>query len=399
MADNDVVILSAVRTAQGKFQGGFAGTPAVDLAAAVMKEAMARAGVTGEQLDEVIFGNVIQAGLGQNTARQAELKAGIPDTVPAMTVNRVCVSGAAAVAIAAASIKAGDGELYLVGGTENMTKAPWVLQNGRTGYRMGLPSDQIFDTMVLDGLWCAIGNTHMGLTAENLSDRFGISREEQDEVAYQSHVKAAAAVQSGRFKDEIVPVTIPQRKGDPIIVDSDECPRFDASLEAMAKLKPFFKPDGGVVTAGNSSAISDGASALVVTSRRRAGELGLKPIATLVSYATAAVPAEIMGYGETVAGRMALQKAGLTGTDVDLAELNEAFACVAALAIRELKIDPAKVNVNGGAVALGHPLGSTGSRLIVTLIHELEKRRAQIGLTSACVGGGQGAAAVIRLEA
>jgi acetyl-CoA C-acetyltransferase len=274
-----------------------------------------------------------------------------------------------------------------------------VLQNGRTGYRMGLPSDQIFDTMVLDGLWCAIGNTHMGLTAEKLSERFGISREEQDEVAYQSHVKAAAAVQSGRFKDEIVPVTVPQRKGDPIIVDSDECPRFDASLEAMAKLKPFFKPDGGVVTAGNSSAISDGASALVVTSRRRAGELGLKPIATLVSYATAAVPAEIMGYGETVAGRMALQKAGLTGTDVDLAELNEAFACVAALAIRELKIDPAKVNVNGGAVALGHPLGSTGSRLIVTLIHELEKRRAQIGLTSACVGGGQGAAAVIRLEA
>ncbi len=398
MADNDVVILSAVRTAQGKFQGGFAGTPAVDLAAVVMKEAMARAGVTGDQLHEVIFGNVITAGLGQNTARQAELKAGIPDTVPAITVNRVCVSSASALAMAAAAIKAGDGDVYLVGGTENMTRAPWVLQNGRMGYRMGLPSDQIFDTMVLDGLWCAIGNTHMGMTAENLSERFGISREEQDEVAYRSHVNAAAAIDSGRFKDEIVGVTIPQRKGDPIVVDTDECPRFDASLEAMAKLKPFFKPDGGVVTAGNSSAISDGASAMVVTSRKKAEELGLKPIATLVAYATAAVPADIMGYGETVAGRMALDKAGLSGADVDLAELNEAFACVAALATRELGIDPQLVNVNGGAVALGHPLGNTGSRMIVTLIHELQKRAGKIGLTSACVGGGQGAATVIRLE-
>lgn len=398
MADNDVVILSAVRTAQGKFQGGFSNTPAVDLAAIVMEEALERAGVTGDQLDEVIFGNVVQAGLGQNTARQAEIKAGIPDSIPAMTVNRVCVSGAAALAIAAAAIKAGDGDVYLVGGTENMTRAPWALQNGRTGYRMGLPSDQIFDTMVLDGLWCAIGNTHMGLTAENLSERFAISREEQDEVAYRSHVKAAAAIESGRFKDEIVAVTIPQRKGDPIVVDTDECPRFDASLEAMAKLKPFFKPDGGVVTAGNSSAISDGASALVVTSRKKAEELGLRPIATLVSYATAAVPAEIMGYGETVAGRMALEKAGLTSADLDLAELNEAFACVAALATRELGIDPDKVNVNGGAVALGHPLGSTGSRMIVTLIHALQKRDAKVGLTAACVGGGQGAATVIKLE-
>jgi acetyl-CoA C-acetyltransferase len=398
VADTDVVILSAVRTAQGRFQGGFSNTAAVDLAAIVMKEALERAAVSGDQLDEVVFGNVIQAGLGQNVARQAELKAGIPDSVPAITVNRVCVSSASALLMAAAAIKAGDGDLYLVGGTENMTRAPWVLQNGRSGYRMGLPSDKIFDTMVLDGLWCAIGNTHMGLTAENLSERFGISREEQDEVAYRSHVNAAAAIKDGRFEDEIVAVTIPQRKGDPIVVDTDECPRFDASLEAMAKLKPFFKPDGGVVTAGNSSAISDGASALVVTSRRRAQELGLKPIATLVSYATAAVPADIMGYGETVAGQKALEKAGLTGADVDLAELNEAFACVAALAARELGIDPAKVNVNGGAVALGHPLGNTGSRMIVTLIHELRKRGAKVGLTSACVGGGQGAATVVRLD-
>jgi acetyl-CoA C-acetyltransferase len=397
VSDHDVVILSAVRTAQGRFQGGFANTPAVDLGALVMGEALKRAGVKAEQLDEVIFGNVIQAGLGQNTARQAELKAGIPDSVPAITVNRVCVSSAAAMTIAAAAIKAGDGDVYLVGGTENMTRAPWLLQNGRTGYRMGLPSDKIFDAMVLDGLWCAIGGTHMGLTAENLSEKFGISREAQDEVAYKSHINAVAAIDGGHFKQEIVPVEIPQRKGDPIIVDTDECPRRDTSLKSLAKLKPFFK-EGGVVTAGNASAISDGASALVVTSRAKAAELGLKPIATLVSYATAGVPAEIMGYGETLAGQMALDKASLTGKDVDLAELNEAFACVAALAIREIGLDPETVNVNGGATALGHPLGNTGARMVVTLIHELRRRGLQTGLTAACVGGGQGAGSVIRIE-
>ena len=398
VSDNDVVILSAVRTAQGRFQGGFANTPAVDLAAIVMKEALKRAGVTGDQLDEVIFGNVIQAGLGQNTARQAELKAGIPDDVPAITVNRVCVSSASALTMAAAAIKAGDGSLYLVGGTENMTRAPWLLQNGRTGYRMGLPSDKIFDSMVLDGLWCAIGDYHMGLTAENLSERFGISREQQDEVAYRSHINAVAAIDGGRFTDEIVPVEIPQRRGDPVVIDTDECPRRDASLESMAKLKPFFKADGGVVTAGNASAISDGASALVVTSRGKAAKLGLKPIAQLVSYATAAVPAEIMGLGETKAGQLALEKAGLTAKDVQLAELNEAFACVAALATREIGLDPEIVNVNGGAVALGHPLGNTGSRMVVTLIHELRRSGLQTGLTAACVGGGQGAGSIIKVE-
>jgi len=251
--------------------------------------------------------------------------------------------------------------------------------------------------MVLDGLWCAIGGTHMGLTAENLSEKFGISREAQDEVAYKSHINAVAAIDGGHFKQEIVPVEIPQRKGDPIIVDTDECPRRDTSLESLAKLKPFFK-EGGVVTAGNASAISDGASALVVTSRAKAAELGLKPIATLVSYATAGVPAEIMGYGETLAGQMALDKAGLIAKDVDLAELNEAFACVAALAIREIGLDPETVNVNGGATALGHPLGNTGARMVVTLIHELRRRGLQTGLTAACVGGGQGASSVIRIE-
>jgi acetyl-CoA C-acetyltransferase len=398
VSDSDVVILSAVRTAQGRFQGGFAGTAAVDLGAIVMSEALKRAAVKPEQLDEVIFGNVIQAGLGQNTARQAELKAGIPDSVPAITVNRVCVSSASAMAFAAQAIKAGDGSVYLVGGMENMTRAPWALQQGRTGYRMGMPSDKIFDTMVLDGLWCAIGGYHMGLTAENLSERFGISREQQDEVAYRSHINAAAAIDGGKFKDEIVPVEIPQRKGEPVVIDTDECPRRDASLESMAKLKPFFKPEGGVVTAGNASAISDGASALVLASRAKAQELGLKPLATLVSYATAAVPAEIMGYGETVAGQKALDKAGLTSKDIDLAELNEAFACVAVLAIRELGLDPDIVNVNGGAVALGHPLGNTGSRMVVTLIHELKRRGQALGLTAACVGGGQGAGTVVRIE-
>lgn len=398
VSDNDVVILSAVRTAQGRFQGGFSKTSAVDLGAIAMAEALKRAAVPAGELDEVLYGNVIQAGLGQNTARQASLKAGVPDHVPAATINRVCVSSATALAMAANAIKAGDGELYLVGGTENMTRAPWVLQQGRTGYRMGLPSDKIFDTMVLDGLWCAIGNEHMGLTAENLSEQFGISREEQDEVAYRSHINAVAAIDGGRFKDEIVPVEIPQRKGDPVVIDTDECPRRDANPESMAKLKPFFK-EGGVVTAANASAIADGASAVVVTSRARAKALGAKPVAQLVSYATAAVDPAIMGLGETKAAQLALDKAGLTAKDVDLAELNEAFACVAALATRELGLDPETVNVNGGAVALGHPLGNTGTRMLVTLIHELQKRGKEIGLTGACVGGGQGAGSVVKVEA
>jgi len=397
VSDTDIVILSAVRTAQGRFQGGFSDTPAQELGALVMKEALDRAGVKGEQLDEVIFGNVIQAGLGQNVARQAELKAGIPDSVPAATVNRVCVSSAAAMAMAAAAIKAGDGELYLVGGTENMTRAPWLLQNGRKGYRMGMPSDQIFDSMVLDGLWCAIGGYHMGLTAELLSERFDITKELQNEVAYQSQLRATAAIKAGRFKDEIVPVVVPQRKGDPKVVDTDECPR-ETTPEALAGLKPVFKKDGGVVTAGNASAIADGASALVVTSRKKALDLGAKPIAQLVSYATAAVDPAIMGLGETKAAQMALEKAGMTAKDVQLAELNEAFACVAALATRELGLDPNIVNVNGGAVALGHPLGNTGTRMIVTLIHELKKRGQEIGVTGACVGGGQGAGSVIKVE-
>ncbi|MBM3146620.1 MAG: acetyl-CoA C-acyltransferase [Actinobacteria bacterium] len=398
MPDSDIVILSAVRTAQGRFQGGFSGTTAQDLGALVVGEALSRAGMAPEVPDELLFGNCLQAGLGQNVARQIAISAGLPDSTPAATINRVCVSSASAMAMGAQAIKAGDAEVIVAGGVENMTRAPWLLQQGRSGYRMGLPSDKIFDAMVLDGLWCSFGDYHMGVTAENLCERFGISREAQDEVAYESHRRATAAIESGRFTDEIVPVSIPQRKGDPKIVDTDECVRRDASLEAMAKLRPFFK-EGGSVTAGNSSAIADGASAVVITSRSKAAELDATPLATLVSYATAACAPEIMGYGETLAAQAALAKAGLTPADVELAELNEAFACVAALAIRELGLDAGIVNVNGGAVALGHPLGNTGTRMLVTLLHEMKKRGAVIGLTAACVGGGQGAGCVVRMEA
>jgi acetyl-CoA C-acetyltransferase len=397
MADSDVVIISAVRTPQSRFQGSFSGTSAVDLAATVMKEALTRAGVAAGDLTEVIFGNVIQAGLGQNPARQAALRAGVPDDVPAMTINRVCVSSTSALTTAANAIKAGEGDLFLVGGTENMTRAPWLLQTGREGYRMGMPSDKIYDAMVWDGLWCAVGDCHMGLTAEKLSEQFGISREEQDEVAHNSHMKAVAAIDEGRFRDEIVPVVIPQRRGDPLVIETDECPRRDATMEGMARLRPFFKEDG-LVTPGNASALADGASALVVASRERAEGLGLRPLATLLSHGTVAVAPDIMGLGEARAARLALQKAGLTIDEVDLAEFNEAFACVSILATRETGIDPDKVNVNGGAIALGHPLGSTGTRMLVTLVHELRRRGKEIGLTSACVGGGQGAGSVIRLE-
>lgn len=395
MADTDIVILAAVRTAHGRFQGGFSSTSAVDLAAVVMKEALLRAGVDSEQLSEVVFGNVIQAGQGQNPARQAALRAGIPVQIPAMTVNRVCVSSSSALAIAANAIVAGAGDLFLVGGTENMTRAPWLLQDGRSGYRMGLPTEPIYDAMVWDGLWCAAGDYHMGVTAENLCSRFDITREEQDDAAYESHVRAIAAIDDGRFEDEIAPVVVPRRKGEPLVVATDECPRRDASLESLARLRPFFT-EGGVVTPGNSSAIADGASALVVASRRRATELGLRPIAELLSQTTVAVAPEIMGIGAARAAQGALEKAGLRPGDVDLAELNEAFACVSVLATRETALDPALVNVNGGAIALGHPLGSTGTRMLVSLIHELRRRGGGIGLTAACVGGGQGAGSVIR---
>jgi acetyl-CoA C-acetyltransferase len=354
--------------------------------------------VPADQLDEVIMGNVIAAGLGQCPARQAAIKAGVPEDVPAYTVNRVCVSGAVAITAGANAIKAGDQSMLVVGGMENMTRGPWILQNGRTGYRMGLPTDKIYDATVYDGLWCAFNDYHMGMTAENLAEKFGVTREEQDQLAYESHAKAWAATEAGKFNDEIIPVVIPQRKGDPKVVELDESIRKDASLEAMLKMKPFFKA-GGSVTAGNACPVNDGASALVLASRAKAKELGAKPLATVVANAAGACDPAIMGYGETVAGRKCLDKAGLSAADIGLAEFNEAFAVVAEVAIRELKMDRDKVNVNGGAVAIGHPLGSTGSRLVVTLLHEMQKRGVEFGMTAACVGGGQGAATIIRLEA
>lgn len=396
MADQDIVILSAVRTAQGRFQGGLSDVSAVDLAATAMQAALERAGLPPERLSEVLFGNVIQAGQGQNPARQAALKAGVPADVPAMTLNRVCVSSTSAMIAAANAIAAGEGDVYLVGGTENMTRAPWLLPEARKGYRMGMPADKMYDAMVWDGLWCAVGNYHMGITAENLCERCGIGREVQDEVALNSHARAVAAIDAGRFKEEIIPVKIPQRKGDPVVVDTDECPRRDASGASLAKLKPVFA-DEGAVTAGNASAIADGASALVIASARYAHDHGLQPMARLLSHATVAVPADVMGLGETKAAQLALQKAGLAAGDVDLAELNEAFAVVSVLATRETGLDPDVVNVNGGAIALGHPLGSTGTRMLVTLIHELRRRGQKRGLSSACVGGGQGAGVVVEV--
>ena len=355
-----------------------------------MKEALKRAGVTGEQLDEVIFGNVIQAGLGQNIARQAELKAGIPDSVPAITVNRVCVSSASALAMAAAAIKAGDGEIYLVGGTENMTRAPWLLQNGRSGYRMGLPSDKIFDAMVLDGLWCAIGDYHMGMTAENLSERFGISKEQQNEVAYRSQLNATAAIDGGRFKDEIVPVVIPQRKGDPKVVDTDECPRETLAGGAGQALKPVFKKDGGVVTAGNASAIADGASAW--SSPRAARRPSSVSSRSHSSSATPRPPSSPRSWARRDQGRPAgAREGGHDGQGRAARRAQRGLRLRRCSRYARVGLDPDIVNVNGGAVALGHPLGNTGTRMVVTLIHELQKRGQEIGLTGACVGGGQGA--------
>lgn len=398
MNDADVVFLSAVRTAQGRFQGGFSTVSAVDLGALAIKEAVMRAGVLPEHVSEVLYGSAIQAGLGMNIARQASLSAGLPEGCPAMTLNRLCGSSVSAVSVGALMIRAGEARIIVAGGVENMTQAPWLLKNCRSGYRMGMPTDEVYDALVLDGLWCPSGDYHVGMTAEILSHRFGVSRQAQDEFAYESQVRAVAAIAEGRFVDEIVPVVISERTGGTTALKVDECPRSDVSREGLAELPPIFKPDGGVVTVGNSSAISDGASAVVICSRATAKEFALTPIAQLVSYSTAGVDPSVMGYGEVVAAKKSLDAVGLAARDVDLAELNEAFACVAVLATRELGLSREKVNVNGGAVALGHPLSSTGTRMMATLIHELQRRGQETGLVAACVGGGQGVAAVIRLE-
>jgi len=388
----EVVIVNAVRTPIGSFGGAIGKIPAVELGALVIAEVLKRAGVKPEQVDEVIMGNVLQAGLGQNPARQAAIKAGIPQEVPAWTVNKVCGSGLKSVESAAQAILAGDAEIIVAGGMESMSLSPYVLQKARTGYRLG--NDTITDTILQDGLIDAFDGLHMGITAETIADQFGISREEQDHYAVLSQNRAEEAVKDGRFEDEIVPVLIPQRKGEAIVFKTDEYPRFGATLESMAKLRPAFKQDG-TVTAGNASGINDGAAAVVVMSKEKALQLGLNPLATIVSFASAGVDPKIMGTGPIPASRKALSKAGLTIKDIDLVEANEAFASQTIAVARELQLNPDITNVNGGAIALGHPIGASGTRILVTLLYEMKRREVKRGLATLCIGGGQGTAMVV----
>ena len=389
----EVVIVSAVRTAVGSFGGSLKDVPAVDLGAAVIKEAVKRAGIKPELVEEVVFGNVLQAGLGQNPARQAAIKAGLPVESSALTINKVCGSGLRTVALAAQLIKAGDNDIVVAGGMENMSRAPYLVNNARYGYRMG--NGQLVDSMINDGLWDAFNNYHMGITAENIAEKWNLSREEQDAFALASQQKAEAAVKAGRFKDEIVPIAVPQRKGDPIIFDTDEDPRLGTTIEKLAKLKPAFKRDGGTVTAGNASGINDGAAAFVIMSAEKAAELGVKPLFKIVSYAQKGLDPSIMGYGPVASTRAALEKANLKVEDLDLIEANEAFAAQSLAVCKDLNFDMSKVNVNGGAIAIGHPIGASGARILVTLLYEMEKREAKRGLATLCIGGGQGTALVV----
>lgn len=389
----EVVIVSAVRTPIGSFGGCLKDVSAVKLGQIVAKEAMIKANVVPEVIDEVIFGSVLQAGIGQNVARQVAIGAGIPDTVPSMTINKVCGSGLRTVSLAAQIIALGDADIVLAGGTENMSATPYLLPKARWGHRMG--DGAVVDYMVHDGLTDIFNNYHMGITAENIAEQWNISREEQDNFALNSQLKAEKAVKGGRFKDEIVPVEIPQRKGDPLVVDTDEYPRFGATIEGMAKLRPAFKKDGSV-TAGNASGINDAAAAVVLMSKEKADELGIKPLATIVSYASAGVDPKIMGYGPVPATRKALAKASLTIKDMDLVEANEAFAAQSLAVAKDLELDMDITNVNGGAIALGHPIGCSGTRILVTLIHEMIKRDSKLGLATLCIGGGQGTAMIVK---
>ncbi|EOU1877505.1 acetyl-CoA C-acetyltransferase [Clostridium perfringens] len=388
----EVVIASAVRTALGSFGGSLKDVPAVDLGALVIKEALNKAGVKPECVDEVLMGNVIQAGLGQNPARQAAVKAGLPVEIPSMTINKVCGSGLRCVALAAQMIKAGDADVIVAGGMENMSQGPYVLRTARFGQRMG--DGKMVDAMVNDALTDAFNGYHMGITAENIAEQWGLTREMQDEFAANSQMKAEAAIKAGKFKDEIVPVVIPQRKGDPIVFDTDEFPRFGTTVEKLAKLRPAFKKDG-TVTAGNASGINDGAAALVVMSAEKAKELGVTPICKIVSYGSKGLDPSIMGYGPFYATKKALEGTGLTVADLDLIEANEAFAAQSLAVAKDLEFDMSKVNVNGGAIALGHPVGASGARILVTLLHEMMKRDAKRGLATLCIGGGMGTALIV----
>jgi acetyl-CoA C-acetyltransferase len=388
----EVVIASAARTPVGSFGGALSKVSAIDLGAVAAKEAIKRAGIQSEMIDEVVLGNVLSAGLGQNTARQVAIKSGIPESVPAMTINKVCGSGLRAVSMAAQFIMLGDADIVLAGGTESMSNAPYILPSARWGQRMG--DGKIVDYMVHDGLWDIFNDYHMGITAENVAEKWNITREQQDEFSLKSQLRAEKAQKEGRFKEEIVPVEVPQRKGDPIIVDTDEHPRHGATIEKLAKLRPAFKKDG-TVTAGNASGINDGAAAIIVMSKEKADELGIKPLAIIRSYASAALDPKIMGYGPVPATKLALQRAGLEAKDLDLVEANEAFAAQSLAVVKDLGLDTEKVNVNGGAIALGHPIGASGARILVTLLYEMEKREAKTGLATLCIGGGQGTALIV----
>lgn len=388
----EVVIASAVRTAIGTFGGALKDVPAADLGAIVIKEAVNRAGIKPELVNEVVMGNVIQAGLGQNVARQATVKAGLPIEIPAMTLNMVCGSGLRSVALAAQMIKAGDCDVVVAGGMENMSRAPYALETTRWGQRMG--DGKLVDTMIKDALSDAFNNYHMGVTAENIVKEWGLTREELDEFSLNSQLKAEKAIKEGKFKDEIVPVMVPQRKGEPKVFDTDEGPRFGSTMEGLARLKPCFIKDGKV-TAGNSSGINDGAAAFVVMSAEKATELGVTPLATIVSYGHKGLDPAIMGYGPFHATKAAMENANLTVEDMDLIEANEAFAAQSIAVAKDLHFDMSKVNVNGGAVALGHPVGASGARILVTLLHEMQRRDAKKGLATLCIGGGMGTAMIV----
>lgn len=388
-----VVIVSATRTAIGSFNGSLKDVPATKLGATVIQAALEQANVAPDLVEEVIMGNVLQAGLGQNPARQASLLAGLPETVPAMTINKVCGSGLKAIHLAFQAIKSGEADIIVAGGMENMSQAPYVLSGARTGLRMG--DQPLVDTIIKDGLECAFNDYHMGITAENLAEQYTISREAQDQFAASSQQKAGQAIEADRFQAEITPVEIPQRKGEPVVFAQDEFPRAGTTAESLARLRPAFKK-GGTVTAGNASGINDGAAAVVVMSARKANELGLTPLVEIVANGTSGVDPSIMGIGPVKAVGQALRKAGLELDAIDVIEANEAFAAQSLAVDAELQFDPAKLNRNGGAIALGHPIGASGTRIMVTLIHEMLRTGESHGLATLCIGGGQGIATIVK---
>ncbi|MEH3085821.1 MAG: acetyl-CoA C-acetyltransferase [Xylophilus ampelinus] len=388
----DIVIVAATRTAVGKFGGALAKTPATELGSIVIREVLRRSGLAAEQIGEVIMGQVLTAGAGQNPARQALLKAGLGQPTPGLTINAVCGSGLKAVMLAAQAVATGDSEFVIAGGQENMSLSPHLLPNSRDGQRMG--DWKLIDSMIVDGLWDVYNQYHMGITAENVAKKYGVTREQQDALALASQQKAAAAQDAGRFKDEIVPVQVPQRKGDPLVVDADEYLNRKTNAEALAGLRPAFDKAGGV-TAGNASGINDGAAAVLVTTARKAAELGLTPLGRIASYATSGLDPAYMGMGPVPASQKALQRAGWSPADLDLLEINEAFAAQACAVNNEMGWDTSKVNVNGGAIAIGHPIGASGCRILVTLLHEMQRRDAKKGIASLCIGGGMGVALTI----